>query len=253
MAELAAAARTLRDGRSHPPKPAAGPGAADKASSIEHITRHRRHGRCSPTCATASRTGSRPSTPTCQIDADRKVKLHRQRHGRQRRSAEIRASRRRRPRRRSSGRTSRPRSRSTRPACCTRRSSAKAEVRLNGSDRDDQRPVTGALGDGAFNGWASVDLASKPLVKLDLDFQKLDRRDGAQHRAARRAQPWSSATIDVNGLNYVDAAGARFRGRTHHRRRAIRARRDRRHARQRRAEGAGSPISAPMTATPMAI
>ena len=30
------------------------------------------------------------------------------------------------------------------------------------------------LGDGAFNGWASVDIASKPLVKLDLDFQRLD-------------------------------------------------------------------------------
>ena len=34
--------------------------------------------------------------------------------------------------------------------------------------------LTGTLGDGAFNGWASVDLASKPLVKLDLDFQRLD-------------------------------------------------------------------------------
>ena len=51
--------------------------------------------------------------------------------------------------------------------------SGKAEVRLNG-------PIvminglTGTLGDGAFNGWASVDFASKPLVKLDLDFQRLD-------------------------------------------------------------------------------
>ncbi len=34
--------------------------------------------------------------------------------------------------------------------------------------------LTGTLGDGAFNGWASVDTASKPLVKLDLDFQRLD-------------------------------------------------------------------------------
>src|SRR5258708_4635096 len=51
--------------------------------------------------------------------------------------------------------------------------SAKAEVRLNG-------PIiminglTGMLGHGAFNGWASVDIASKPLVKVDLDFQRLD-------------------------------------------------------------------------------
>ena len=50
--------------------------------------------------------------------------------------------------------------------------SAKAEVRLNGSVVM-INGLTGALGDGAFNGWASVDLASKPLVKLDLDFQRL--------------------------------------------------------------------------------
>ena len=65
--------------------------------------------------------------------------------------------------------------------------------------------LTGTLGDGAFNGWASVDLASKPLVKLDLDFQRprLSRRRPA--KPVRRAQPWSNATIDLNGLNYVDA------------------------------------------------
>ena len=56
--------------------------------------------------------------------------------------------------------------------------------------------LTGTLGDGAFNGWASVDIASKPLVKLDLDFQRLDvatsstaaaagcrRSPGAMHRS----------------------------------------------------------------------
>ena len=51
--------------------------------------------------------------------------------------------------------------------------SGKAEVRLNGSVVM-INGLTGTLGDGAFNGWASVDLASKPLVKLDLDFQRLD-------------------------------------------------------------------------------
>ena len=50
---------------------------------------------------------------------------------------------------------------------------AKAEVRLNGSVVM-INGLTGALGDGAFNGWASVDISSKPLVKLDLDFQRLD-------------------------------------------------------------------------------
>jgi AsmA protein len=64
--------------------------------------------------------------------------------------------------------------------------------------------VSGVLGDGAFNGWASVDIASKPLVKLDLDFQRLDiplskSADGAA------GQPWSDAPINVSGLNYVDA------------------------------------------------
>jgi AsmA protein len=80
--------------------------------------------------------------------------------------------------------------------------SAKAEVRLNGSVVM-INGLTGAIGDGAFNGWASVDLASKPLVKLDLDFQRLALAKSPNTRSA--AQPWSNATIDFNGLNYVDA------------------------------------------------
>ena len=51
--------------------------------------------------------------------------------------------------------------------------SARAEVRLNGAIVM-INGVSGNLGDSAFNGWASVDLASKPLVKLDLDFQRLE-------------------------------------------------------------------------------
>ncbi|HEY9452344.1 MAG TPA: AsmA family protein [Bradyrhizobium sp.] len=79
--------------------------------------------------------------------------------------------------------------------------SAKAGVRLNGSVVM-INGVTGTLGDGAFNGWASVDLASKPLVKLDLDFQKLAVATSRSTNSS--AQPWSSATIDLNGLNYID-------------------------------------------------
>ena len=81
--------------------------------------------------------------------------------------------------------------------------SAKAEVRLNGSVVM-INGLTGTLGDGAFNGWASVDLASKPLVKLDLDFQRLTVAM-AHSQTGSAAQPWSNATIDLNGMNYVDA------------------------------------------------
>lgn len=78
-----------------------------------------------------------------------------------------------------------------------------AEMRLNG-DIVMINGINGALGDGAFNGWVSVDIASKPLVKVDLDFQRLaiplaKSPDGASGR------PWSDAPIDVSGLNYVDA------------------------------------------------
>jgi AsmA protein len=85
--------------------------------------------------------------------------------------------------------------------------SAKAEVRRNG-------PViminglTGTLGDGAFNGWASVDVANKPLVKLDLDFQRLDvatPQGPTASSPSQASQPWSNASIELIGMNYVDA------------------------------------------------
>jgi AsmA protein len=79
---------------------------------------------------------------------------------------------------------------------------AKAEVRLNGSVVM-INGLTGALGDGAFNGWASVDISSKPLVKLDLDFQRLDVAM-AKGNGGSAPQPWSNASIDLGGLNYVD-------------------------------------------------
>lgn len=85
---------------------------------------------------------------------------------------------------------------------------AKAEARLNGAVVM-INGVTGTLGDAAFNGWASVDLSSKPLVKLDLDFQKLAiaaaRSTGdSSAQPNSSAQPWSSATLEINNLNYVD-------------------------------------------------
>ena len=80
--------------------------------------------------------------------------------------------------------------------------SAKAEVRLNGTILM-INGLSGVLDDSAFNGWASVDLASKPLVKLDLDFQRLALAKSTDN-ASSSAQPWSNATIDLNGFNYVD-------------------------------------------------
>lgn len=93
--------------------------------------------------------------------------------------------------------------------------SARAEVRVNGAVVM-INGVSGTIGDGAFNGWASVDLASKPLVKLDLDFQRLDvaiaaapaasvSQDSQQGSQQATPQPWSNVTIDLTGLNYVDA------------------------------------------------
>jgi AsmA protein len=83
--------------------------------------------------------------------------------------------------------------------------SARAEVKLNGTVLM-INGVTGTLADGAFNGFASVDMSSKPLVKLDLDFQRLDIAATAAPPASGSTgpQPWSNATIDLTGLNYVD-------------------------------------------------
>ena len=108
--------------------------------------------------------------------------------------------------------------------------SAKAEVRLNGSIVM-INGVTGTLGDGAFNGWASVDLASKPLVKLDLDFQKLAVAT-SRSTDTPRAQPWSSATIDLNGLNYIDVQARISAAELNIGDGAICSGRDRRHARR---------------------
>jgi AsmA protein len=70
--------------------------------------------------------------------------------------------------------------------------------------------VNGTLGVNRFSGWASVDATSKPLVKVDLDFQSVDL--GAAHTPgagsggpANIDQSWSTAPIDLDGLNYLDA------------------------------------------------
>jgi AsmA protein len=88
--------------------------------------------------------------------------------------------------------------------------SSKAEVRLNGTVAM-INGLSGAIGDGAFGGWASVDFASKPLVKLDLDFRRLDIATSTPPTAPQVDAPqttgatWSSDPIELAGLNYVDA------------------------------------------------
>lgn len=80
----------------------------------------------------------------------------------------------------------------------------RAELRLNGRLIAINN-LSGMLDDGAFNGWASVDVSSKPLVKLDLDFQRLDIPAGKVAAPTEHAQSWSTAPIDLRDLNYVDA------------------------------------------------
>ncbi|OAF11916.1 cell envelope biogenesis protein AsmA [Bradyrhizobium centrolobii] len=89
------------------------------------------------------------------------------------------------------------------PDVLTSQLTGHAETRLNGGVVM-INGLTGVLGDGAFNGWASVDIASKPLVKLDLDFQRLTL-PLSKSPEGTAGQPWSNAPIDVSGLNYVDA------------------------------------------------
>jgi AsmA protein len=80
---------------------------------------------------------------------------------------------------------------------------AKAELRVSGS-LIRFNGVSGTFGDGSFSGWASAEAAGKPLVKLDLDFQRLDV-PLAKTPPAAAVQAWSNAPFDLTGLNYVDA------------------------------------------------
>ena len=84
--------------------------------------------------------------------------------------------------------------------------SAKAQVRANGVVLQ-INGLSGTLDGAPFNGWASADLASKPLVKADLDFQRLDLGTPSRGAPATSmpAKPWSDEPVNLAGLNYVDA------------------------------------------------
>jgi AsmA protein len=96
------------------------------------------------------------------------------------------------------------------PGLMGRSLSAKAQVRANGAVLA-INGLSGTLDGVQFNGWASADLASKPLVKLDLDFQRLDLgtrsrgRPGTSETSSQPAKPWSNEPVNLAGLNYVDA------------------------------------------------
>jgi AsmA protein len=78
--------------------------------------------------------------------------------------------------------------------------------------------LSGTIGAGKVNGWASVEVSGKPLVKADFDVQRLDiavSRAAANAGAAsgsasgetrpRASQPWSGEAVRLVGLNYLDA------------------------------------------------
>lgn len=87
------------------------------------------------------------------------------------------------------------------PSLSASRLTAKAEVRRRGAVLQ-INGLSGTLGDSRFNGWGSVDLASKPLLKLDLDVQRVDV---ARAQATSPGEAWSDKPFDLGGLNYVDA------------------------------------------------
>ncbi len=70
--------------------------------------------------------------------------------------------------------------------------------------------LDGAIGKDRFVGWASVDMASKPRVKVDVNFQRLSLAATAPNsndvaRPSTIDQPWSDQAFDIADLNFVDA------------------------------------------------
>jgi AsmA protein len=83
--------------------------------------------------------------------------------------------------------------------------SGKADARLDGTVLT-INSLSGTIGNGAFDGGGSIDLANKPLVKLDLDFRQLDIAAAPGSSTPQAASlSWNNDPIDLTGLNYVDA------------------------------------------------
>ncbi|HEV7636196.1 MAG TPA: AsmA family protein [Bradyrhizobium sp.] len=93
------------------------------------------------------------------------------------------------------------------PGLMGRALAAKAQVRANGAVLA-INGLSGTLDGVQFNGWASADLSSKPLLKVDLDFQRFDIGTPSRGKLPSPSQPgkpWSNEPVNLTGLNYVDA------------------------------------------------
>jgi AsmA protein len=71
--------------------------------------------------------------------------------------------------------------------------------------------LSGRSGDINFNGFATIDFgATKPVVKADLDFDRLQflppaADHGANQRQTALSEPWSDRPYDLDALNFFDA------------------------------------------------
>jgi AsmA protein len=80
--------------------------------------------------------------------------------------------------------------------------------------------LKGTIGQSTFTGWGSVEFAGKPVVKADLDFQRLTLGLGPAKASDAGGtgfgfgstgphsdwnQPWSDREVNIDALNYFDA------------------------------------------------
>jgi AsmA protein len=92
-----------------------------------------------------------------------------------------------------------------------------ADIKLTGSTLT-FNGLKGTIGQSTFTGWAAIEFASKPVVKADLDFQRLtlglvpvkasDASGGGSGGTRPRSdsiQPWSDREVNTDALNFFDA------------------------------------------------
>jgi AsmA protein len=98
------------------------------------------------------------------------------------------------------------------PAILTQELNATAQVKIDGSTVQIDA-LKGDLDGARFNGDASVELESKPQVKVNLDLARIgitraavgDTGAADASSAPASPQPWNDKPFDLRGLNYVDA------------------------------------------------